>query len=753
MKRPFCLIGFTYLISLIVAIFCSTFTLYALIAAAALLFVISLTFKKIRRTKSIPVVFFTALFTFGTYCLHNDFLVKPLEPLDDNDAFIKGVVCELPYRSYNKYYYTIKTEKIEIAGLEDIPQSVKVRLSTNKALDLDVYDKISGKVHLYLPENDLGFSSRNYYAAKGIHVFAYLFDFEEYTEEAGNSKPFYYYCLKAKEALCSSLRSLLLKDHYGIANAMLLGERHWLDDEAKSNFRDIGCSHVLAVSGLHTAVIAEFFTLLFLHLKFSRKRAELLSCLGVLLFMCITCFPASVVRASIMIILFKVGRFFALQSDSLNSLGFATLAIALFNPAAGGDIGFLLSVSATLGIIILRPKLTARIFCTAEKYIATKKKWLKKVVYSLASAIAVTLSATIFTLPISMLYFQKISLVSILSNVLITPLATYLVVLLLFISALNLIPLFKFIVMPFVIICEWLISYMLWLARWLAKCPFASVSTAQPFLLIWMAGTIILLVAALILSKRLKLVKIVAILSSIILFTGVLSFQICNQDTTKLVMADTGDGCSLILTRNNQAAILSCGGDEIKYNKLIGALDLLNVNKITFILLTDFSDATALYAQRLLDEYPIDYVILPDRDDIDDKLSRRIADNNKAKYYNERSSMELWDNVKITAINTDEQGFLYLTVNDVNILVCPSRVNAAYLPEQYRSCHFLIEGKIPENLNSIDAKYAIMANSSNVVNVNIKKIAQSEKIPLATAGMGALCIDFLDQNKVSVRRM
>ena len=254
-------------------------------------------------------------------------------------------------------------------------------------------------------------------------------------------------------------------------------------------------------------------------------------------------------------------------------------------------------------------------------------------------------------------------------------------------------------------------------------------------------------------NQSLRLLKTTFILSFIILFSGILSFQIFNHNITKLVVADTGDGCSLILKRDNQAAVLACGGDKTKYNKLISVLNILNVNKINFILLTDFDDATALYVQDLIDDYQTDFVLLPDRADIDDKLSRRISDNNKAKYFNEKAYIEPWDNVKITAINTDDQGFLFLNINDAKILVCPSRVNADYLPSEYQTCNFLIEGKIPENLDFIDSNYVIMANSSNVVNVNSKKIAQSDKIPISTADMGHLCIDFLDQNKVSIRRL
>jgi len=755
MKRPFSLIGFTLLISLFVATFFRITTLYIFTIVFALLFLISLCFKKIRLAKTIPIVFLTITFTFSIYCLRYNFWIKPLEVLRDSDAYIKGTICELPYKTNDRYYYTLKTEKIEIEGLENAPQEAKLRLSTSKAFDADVYDKVTCKVHLYSQLDEPGLSSKSYYAAKGIHVFAYLYDFENYEEEPGDYKPLYFYCLKAKKALCSSLRSLLSSEHASIANAMLLGDQQYLGDEMKSDFRDAGVSHLLVVSGLHTAIIAELFTALFWHLKFSKRFSELASCVGVLLFMGITCFPTTVVRAGIMLILFKLGKFFYLQSDSLNSLGFATLVIAIFNPSVSGDVGFLMSVCATLGIVILSPKINLKCRNLLKLKYTECKSNAQNILFVILSIVSVTVSATLFTLPITMLYFKKVSLVSIVSNVLISTPAAFLLQMLLVVAVLNLIPLFRFIVMPLSLVSEWIIKFMLLAVKGLSNLPFSSVSTANPFLSFWLASTIVLIIAFLLLqqNKSLRLLKTVSMLSIIILLSGILSFQIFDHNVTKLVIADTGDGCSLILKKDNQAAILACGGDKIKYKKLISSLNILNVNKIDFVLLTDFDDSTSIYVQDLIDDYRPDFVFLPDRDDIDDKLSRRISDNNKAKYYNEKAYLEPWDGVKITAINADEQGFLFLNIKDVKILVCPSRVNADYLPDEYRTCNFLIEGKIPENIDSIDSNYTIMANSSNVVNVNSKRVAQSGKIPISTADMGHLCIDFLDQNKVSIRRL
>ena len=78
----------------------------------------------------------------------------------------------------------------------------------------------------------------------------------------------------------------------------------------------------------------------------------------VMIYMALTGFTSSVIRSGIMMIIYLIGKEFFYESDSLNSLGIAALFMCLPNPYASGDIGMILSFSATLGIIILYPVLS-----------------------------------------------------------------------------------------------------------------------------------------------------------------------------------------------------------------------------------------------------------------------------------------------------------------------------------------------------------------------------------------------------------
>ena len=167
--------------------------------------------------------------------------------------------------------------------------------------------------------------------------------------------------MKAKQTLIESIRTLLPKEQASVAVGVLLGDKNLMDDEIKSNFKAIGISHLLAVSGLHASVIATAIFALLQMTKLSKKWVSLLTCVAIVCFMALTGFSASVTRAGIMLIMFYLSKFFYVKSDSLNSLGLATFVITMFNPFAAGDLGLLMSVLSTLGIILFEDKFEAKI--------------------------------------------------------------------------------------------------------------------------------------------------------------------------------------------------------------------------------------------------------------------------------------------------------------------------------------------------------------------------------------------------------
>ena len=745
MKRPMTVVGFSYLAALVAATYFSAEVSMALAAAFLLLFTICMFIRPLRAKKVLPTAFLTIAVAFTAYNIFSHLVVKPIEQLNEQDVVISGRICELPYKSYNRYYYVVETDKVELEGA---PQKMKLRVSMSKALDADLYDRLTGRVHIFLPTDDGSFSSRSYYAAKGIHALSYLYEYENFEVQEQADKPLYYYFLRAKQALIESVRTLLPEEHAAVAVGVLLGDKYFLDDDTKANFKEIGVSHLLAVSGLHTSMIAAVVLMLLQATRLRKKLCYLLTCASVVAFMALTGLSSSVMRAGIMLIVFYLGKFFYAKADSLNSLGIATLILTIVNPFAAGDLGLLLSVSSTLGIILFEGY-----FEELFKRLAKKLKYGAKLVEKLAGSVAVTVSATLATMPVIMLSFGRVSLISVVSNLLLVLPTMLMMICILLAAVLHLVPMLSFVATPLALGSGVLINYVTVCADLLARVPFASVPTTQPMILFWLATTCILVALALLLFEKYSGLRLAAILSAIVLFVGVFSFQLLDRGTTHLAILDTGNGCTALLSKDTHAAVLSCGGDEIKSSRVEAYLNSQNVKKLDYLILSDFEDATSNYANDVIKKFEPHYVVLSEDGLTDDKLERNIADSSNAIYFRDKASMTLWDNVKITPLKFGEQSFIYLTVNDVRVLINPSGGDAQVLPDEYRLCDILVTSSDLANLKHISSAYGLVTADLPAASSFVSELARTQKLPLATAGDGNIVIDFKNERNISIKRM
>lgn len=230
-------------------------------------FLVTLFLPRLRATGVFPVALLTVSLAFGSFSAAAQ-SAAPLQAFAGKDAVITGTVCELPYQAYNRFYYVVE---VNDSSLGNTSSTLKIRLSTQKALQVEPYSRIKGKVHLFLPTGGEGYSSRTYYASKGITMFAFLYEYEHVEVHPPVQKPPYYYALKLRSALLQSVHSMLPPEQAKLVNGVVFGDRTSLSDEVSSDFRTIGISHILSVSGLHMATMAELILMLLLFLRFPRN--------------------------------------------------------------------------------------------------------------------------------------------------------------------------------------------------------------------------------------------------------------------------------------------------------------------------------------------------------------------------------------------------------------------------------------------------------------------------------------------------
>jgi competence protein ComEC len=229
---------------------------------------------------------------------------------------------------------------------------------------------------------------------------------------SGKGNKIYSFILKIKNNLSENIVKLIPAPEAGLMIGLILGGDDKLSKNIQDNFSRTGMTHIVAVSGYNVTIVAEYLMLLGIFIGLWRRQAFWFAVAGIILFVAMTGFPSSAVRAGVMGILLiwamKNGRL----ANSQNAIIFAAVVMLLINPLLfRWDIGFQLSFLATLGIIYVYP-----IF---EGFFVGRDR--SRPVSTLLEILFLTLSAQIFVLPVILFNFQKLSLISPLANLLVLP--------------------------------------------------------------------------------------------------------------------------------------------------------------------------------------------------------------------------------------------------------------------------------------------------------------------------------------------
>ena len=213
-----------------------------------------------------------------------------------------------------------------------------------------------------------------------------------------------------KETFSQTINKLFPEPHASFLAGILYGERAGIPKQYTEQFEKTGTSHILAISGYNITILTIAILAALTSLLVPRKKAVWAVIIGVSLFVIFVGSGASVVRAAIM----GMVPLFARMIGRLTSPVFVLMHVAglmvLHRPLILiYDPGFQLSFVATLGLIILTPKLLK------------KTSWLPDDTLDFKQTAAATLSAIIFTLPLILFHFGQLSLTALPVNLLTIP--------------------------------------------------------------------------------------------------------------------------------------------------------------------------------------------------------------------------------------------------------------------------------------------------------------------------------------------
>ncbi|MBE6731639.1 MAG: ComEC/Rec2 family competence protein [Ruminococcaceae bacterium] len=346
--------------------------------------------------KKLKIIFASCLFlslSFLLMFIHNSINYVNIENLEEYGY--EAVVEEASYGYCDKF--TLRITKGEL-------ENRKLLVETYVDNDINKGDTVYFKGKIENFPDELGFDERISYASKGVFLKSAV-DFEDDLTLIYDNADLGFWD-SVKSYFSASLYRVMPKYAAELTDAMLLGNRVNLDERVVEGFKISGGSHFLAVSGLHLSILVNFVSNLLYKFKIKHRIRDIILIIFLVLYMALTGFRFSVQRAGIMAIFVILARIFGRIEDSLSTLAFAGFIICFINPYAAADIGFILSFTATLGIVLVNNLKIGEKFKDKHKFLG-----------ALGENVIVTLSACVFTLPVSMCYFGYFSPVTILTSV------------------------------------------------------------------------------------------------------------------------------------------------------------------------------------------------------------------------------------------------------------------------------------------------------------------------------------------------
>lgn len=471
-------------------------------------------------------------------------------------------------------------------------------------------DKVTGDIHLRMTLHGSNQPS-TYHEGNGTVFLGYV---QEGHEIVPTEKTL------PENALGPQLRHDILKmiddvfpsDTAAFAKALLLGEHYDLTYEQDTAFKLSGIRHVIAVSGLHIAIL---FSLVYTLSGHHRFLTALIGIPVLILFAAVAGFTPSVVRACIMQILIMIALMCNREYDPPTALAAAVLLMLLYNPITITSVSFQLSVGCMVGIFLFSSKIHDYLLRGKRKEAAKGKTLKAKLIRWVVGSVSVTVGAMLTTTPLSAYYFGAVSLVGVVTNILTlwaVSFAFYGIMLSVILGAIY---------APLGMAVAWVISflmrYVMAAATLLSKLPLAAVYTCGRYIVIWLAFAYAVILIFFF-SKRKQPVLLFGCLFVSLLLAVAASYVEPLLDDYRITVLDVGQGQCVIFQSREETYVVDCGGDDGANTADKTAQYLLSqgIRRIDGIFLTHYDEDHAGGVPGLLTQLKVETLYLPDIEDV-----------------------------------------------------------------------------------------------------------------------------------------
>jgi competence protein ComEC len=278
-------------------------------------------------------------------------------------------------------------------------------------------DRVQVSGLLETPPVDEDFSYRDYLARRNVYSYVPHAQIERL--ESGGGSGWKRTMLAWKDRARATIARILPEPEASLLTGILLGVETGIPRDLMDDFNATGTSHVIAISGFNITIVVGLLMATLGRLVRNRWTAAGIALLGVALYTVLVGADAAVVRAAVMGGVAVIGVAVQRPGTAHNTLAAAALLMTALNPFTLWDAGFQLSVAATLGLILYAQRFEAGVQGLLARRLSTERA--ERIVGWTSDAVLLTLAAQITTTPLILWHFGRLSLVTFLTNLLILP--------------------------------------------------------------------------------------------------------------------------------------------------------------------------------------------------------------------------------------------------------------------------------------------------------------------------------------------
>ena len=597
----------------------------------------------------------------GYNALYTQLVLSPAELLADTEReAVTMTLCEYPEATSYGAQVTVR--------LDGLTTGKAVYYGSEALLGLEPGNTVTCDVSFGSARSVRGEEIRSF-TAKGVFLLCYRRG--EETVETGSAGSLRWLPQRTARAMAERIDEIFSQDSAPFLTAILTGDRSGIPQKAGDDLSEVGLYHLLAISGMHCAYLMEL-----LYLVLGRHRRRLTAFLGLpllLFYALLSGASPSVLRACVMLSFLLFAPLFGRERDSLIAIFAALLLILLANPFAAASVSLQLSFAAIGGILWVTPKLSDWLGKGRDLGVAGR---------FLSGSVSVSLGAMVFTTPLCAVYFNSLTLISPVSNLL-----CLWCVGLIFCGGLLAVAL-SFLWLPLGPVLAFvpglLVRYLLWMAGLLAKIPYHALYFSNPYLKYWL-GLLYLLFGIAWLSRekgKRKWLLSAGLSAACLLYAVYLGSLRYAYGSLNAEVLDVGQGQSVILSSQGDFALTDCGSLN-RWKDAGGiaaeALQSAGCRQLRYLLLTHYDYDHVSGVQGLLERVGAETLLCPpDGGDTDAQaaiLAAAEAHGTEVRFITEETTLPLGE-ATLTVYpplgddSSNERGLVYLvSAGDYDLLI------------------------------------------------------------------------------------